>query len=239
MRAARAAACLTCVAALAAAALLASASPARPVTAPPDASVTFAPPPPADDGQGSAPEPLPVIAWRRSRAVGLPWSGRLVRGVQFPAYGPDWFTWDTVLNRTPSRGWRRWGTDALVRTVLHVLREYRYANPGAPPVGIGDLSRRHGGHFGREFGGLGHASHQNGRDIDIWYPRLDRLERRPRRVSQVDQQLAQDLVDRFVDAGAEKVFVGPRLDLRGPRDVVVELVHHNDHLHVRIPPPPD
>jgi murein endopeptidase len=158
--------------------------------------------------------------------------------VQLPPEGPQWFTWDGVLDRRPTRGWRRWGTDALLRTLLRVLREHEAAHPEAPRVGIGDLSRRHGGHFGAEFGGLGHASHQNGLDVDVWYPRLDRRERRPSTVAQVDERLAQDLVDRFVAAGAERVYVGPHLHLRGPQDVVVPLVHHDDHLHVRIPEPP-
>jgi murein endopeptidase len=192
--------------------------------------------PPVD--AGPPPVLMPHVGWQDSRAVGMPWAGRLVRGVQLPAEGPDWFSWDGVLDRAPDRGWRRWGTDALLRTVFHVLREYRDAHPAAPRVGIGDLSRTHGGPFGAEFGGLGHASHQNGLDVDVWYPRVDGHERRPFRVAQVDRRLAQDLVDRFVAAGAEKVFVGPHVDLHGPRDVVVPLVYHDDHLHVRIPKPP-
>ena len=40
------------------------------------------------------------------------------------------------------------------------------------------------------------------------------------------------LVDRFVAWGATKVFVGPELRLRGPRNVVIPLIHHDDHLHV-------
>ena len=52
--------------------------------------------------------------------------------------------------------------------------------------------------------------------------------------SEVDQALAQDLVDRFVAAGAQKIFVGPHLHLHGPPGVVVPLVYHDDHMHVRI-----
>ena len=51
---------------------------------------------------------------------------------------------------------------------------------------------------------------------------------------EVDRKLAQDLVDRFVAAGAVKVFVGPHLNLKGPKNVVVPLIYHDDHLHVRI-----
>ena len=180
------------------------------------------------------PEPEPVIAYRQSTPVGVWWAGKLRRGVQLPAEGPDWFTWDPVRKRVPNRGWRRWGTDRLVRTVLDVIAGYRLDNALAPRVGIGDLSRRHGGDFGMRFGGLGHASHQNGLDADIYYPRYDGLERRPYKPSQVDLELAQDLVDRFVAVGARVLYVGPSLGLKGPRKVVVPLVHHDDHLHVRL-----
>jgi len=180
------------------------------------------------------PEPQPVIAYRQSTPVGVWWAGKLRRGVQLPAEGPDWFTWDPVRKRVPNRGWRRWGTDRLVRTVLDVIAGYRLDNALAPRVGIGDLSRRHGGDFGMRFGGLGHASHQNGLDADIYYPRYDGLERRPYKPSQVDLELAQDLVDRFVAVGARVLYVGPSLGLKGPRKVVVPLVHHDDHLHIRL-----
>ena len=99
---------------------------------------------------------------------------------------------------------------------------------------VGDLSRPNGGPFGPAYGGLGHRSHQNGLDVDVFYPRRDRLERPPSRVSDIDRALAQELVRRFTKAGAEYVFVGPRTGLGGPRGVVVKLVHHDDHLHVRI-----
>ena len=180
------------------------------------------------------PEPAPVIAYRESSPVGVWWAGKLRRGVQLPAEGPDWFTWDPVRKRIPNRPWRRWGTDRLVRTVLGVIEQYRLENALAPRVGIGDLSRTHGGDFGARFGGLGHASHQNGLDADIYYPRMDGQERRPYKPSQVDVDLAQDLVDRFVAAGARVIYVGPSLDLEGPRKRVVPLVQHDDHLHVRL-----
>lgn len=175
----------------------------------------------------------PVI-WKTSRAVGKAFAGRLVNGVELPASGRDYFTWDPILKRSPNRAWRRHGTDDLVRVILSVVGEYRAANPGAPRVAIGDLSRPKGGVFDRRFGGLGHASHQNGLDVDVYYPRIDGAERRPFRPDLVDQELAQDLVDRFVDAGAEYVFVGPRLSLTGPRKIVSKLVYHDDHLHFRL-----
>jgi murein endopeptidase len=179
----------------------------------------------------SAPAPAPreeSVRWRDSRALGTPADGRLVRGVQLPASGPQFFTWDPLLHRRPDRPGRRWGTDFLVRTVLRVVDEYAAAHPSAPRLGIGDLSRRHGGPFGPR-----HVSHQNGLDVDVYYPRADRREKPPRVAAQIDHRLAQDLVDRFVAHGAVLVFVGPNTGLTGPRGVVEILWNHDNHLHAR------
>jgi hypothetical protein len=72
-------------------------------------------------------------------------------------------------------------------------------------------------------------------DVDIYYPRDDRrrgqaAHRRSGRPARLQQ-----LVDAFVDAGAEFVFVGLRVRLDGPPDVVQAIPHHDDHLHVRLP----
>ena len=68
----------------------------------------------------------------------------------------------------------------------------------------------------------------------MYYPRRDGLLRRARKPAQVDLAAAQELVDAFVAQGAQYVFVGPSLGLRGPRKVVQVLAHHDDHLHVRL-----
>jgi penicillin-insensitive murein endopeptidase len=186
-----------------------------------------------------APEPPraapaePAVEWRDSRAIGSPSAGRLMRGVQLPARGAGFVTWDPITRRAPSRGWRRWGTDETVRRTMRVLRRFERRHPRLPPVAVGDLSRPRGGDFGPKYGLVGHASHQNGLDVDVYYPRRDRRVSPPRQPSLVDRRLAQELVDAFVDAGATKVFTGPSLGLRGPAGVVGPLAGHDNHLHVR------
>jgi murein endopeptidase len=175
------------------------------------------------------------IAWRDSQALGLPEGGSLVAGVRLPQEGRTFFTWDPILKRSPNRAARRWGTDTLVREVLRIVREFAAAHPHAPRVGIGDLSRRHGGDFGSGYGYPGHATHQNGLDVDVYYPRLDRREQPPDSVDQIDSELAQDLVDRFVAAGAAVVYVGPNTSLTGPAAIVQPLVLHDNHLHASLP----
>jgi murein endopeptidase len=188
-------------------------------------------------GAIAAPAPRRLTPRAPSRAVGRPWRGRLVNGVELPAVGPDHVTWDPILKRVPNRAGRRWGTAKLIATIDRVLAAYHVDHPEAPQVLVGDLSRPHGGVFDERFGGLGHASHQNGVDVDVYYPRADGAVRAAWRPDQIDRALAQALVDGFVRAGAQFVFVGTRTGLRGPRKVVEVIAHHNDHLHVRIRPP--
>ena len=221
---------LLLAAALAAPPVAAAPAPASP--AHPAAASIMAP----GTERGRAPEAS--IDWRRSRAIGKPNRGRLAGGVELPAAGTHFVTVDPVTGTSPNPAWRRYGTDRLVELLLRVAAEQAAAHPGAPRLVVGDLSRPRGGRFGREFGGDGHRSHQNGLDADVYYPRRDGLERVPTRVAQVDRRLAQELVDRFVRAGAQYVFVGPRTGLRGPPKVVLSLGNHDDHLHVRIRPGP-
>lgn len=164
-----------------------------------------------------------------SSSLGLPWAGRLVHGVELASSGPHFRTWDPLLHRRPDRPDRRWGNRRLVRDLLHVLARYAAAHPQAPPVLVGDLSRPHGGPFGPR-----HVSHRNGLDADVYYPRLDRRGRPADTAAQVDRRLAQELVTRFVRAGAERIFVGPDTGLAGPPGVVQVLAGHDTHLHVRI-----
>ena len=154
--------------------------------------------------------------------------------MRLPARGSSFVTWDPVLRRSPNRAWRRWGTDRLVRLVLRVARAYHARHPLRARVAVGDLSRPHGGDFGPQFGYIGHASHQNGLDVDVYYPRADGRERAPRDASEIDRRLSQELLDRFVRAGAALVFVGPNTGLRGPAGVVEPLANHDNHMHVRI-----
>jgi murein endopeptidase len=211
-------------------------APQRPLTGPPStapapAPERVAPVPPAAQPTERPPQ---RIRWRRSTAVGDPAAGSLIHGVRLPSEGEHFFTWDPVKRRSPNRHWRRWGTDRLVRLLLQVAREYHAAHPRAPRMAIGDLSRPRGGDFGPQFGYIGHASHQNGLDADIYYPRTDGRERAPRYASQIDRALSQELVGRFVAMGAVTIFVGPNTGLRGPPGVVQALINHDNHLHVRI-----
>jgi murein endopeptidase len=140
-------------------------------------------------------------------------------------------TWDNALQRALNRPWRRYGTQRLIDLTERIASAY-HTRYGVRLV-IGDLSRPRGGRFGREFGGQGHASHQNGLDVDIYYPRRDRLELPPFALRDVDRARAQWLVDRAARY-AQIQFIGPHLGLRRTSRRVHYLGNHDNHLHLRI-----
>ena len=140
-----------------------------------------------------------------------------------------------VLNRTPNRGWRRWGTDRLVRTRAPCCTRTGTPHPGAPRVGIGDLSRPHGGFFG---GRLRRAR-----------PRVAPERARRRRLLPAPRRPR--AARRCALAGRPRARPGPRRPLRrararsrsssaracslkGPAGSSRRSLHHDDHLHVRI-----
>jgi murein endopeptidase len=167
-----------------------------------------------------------------SKAVGKPWDGRLVCGQQLPVATEDYTTWDNALKRPLNRPWRRWGTTKLIGVTSQIAADYR-ARWGTRLV-IGDLSRPRGGPFGPEYGGSGHASHRNGRDVDIYFPRRDGLDLPPFAIRDVERTRSQWLVDRAArDAKVE--FIGPNVKLRRTNSRVKYLIHHDNHLHLRIP----
>lgn len=169
-----------------------------------------------------------IIAWRDSAAGGSPNEGHLKGGVRLPASGTGYYTYDPRTQQEPGGLDTRWGTTRLVREMIDLGKWWARTHPGAGAIGIGDLARRGGGDID------GHASHENGLDVDIRLPRRDRAHG-PANPSNYDRALTQAIVDRVVARGASLVLVGHSLDLRGPGGVVMPWPNHDDHLHVRFP----
>ncbi len=151
-----------------------------------------------------------------------------MNGVRLPAAGTGYYTYDPRTQAEPGGLGTRWGTARLVREMLDLGRWWVRAHPGAGPLGIGDLARAGGGSID------GHASHQNGLDVDIRLPRRDRS-RQAADPATYDRALTQAVVDRVVRRGASLVLVGHSLDVRGHAGVVMRWPGHDDHLHVRFP----
>jgi hypothetical protein len=171
------------------------------------------------------------VEWHRASSVGLPYSGRLENGTQLPVEGPDWVTWNPVTDSVPNLPQRLYAHERTIRSIVSVITAYRADHPNAPKVVVGDISFKGGGTMEQ------HVSHQNGLDVDVYYPRRDDRLSAPISVSQVDTRLTQALLDGFVAAGAQVIFVGYSTGLEGPSGVVVPYPHHENHMHVRFPAP--
>lgn len=169
----------------------------------------------------------PRIAWRTASSEGLPYAGHLHDATQLPLEGPDWVTWNPNTDSRPNRPGRLYGHERTIRTIIEVLAAYRKTHPKAPLVVVGDISLRGGGVMDQ------HVSHQNGLDVDVYFPRRDGWLQAPTSTAQIDRRLSQELLDGFVAAGASKIFVGYATDLRGPRGVVIPYPNHENHMHVR------
>jgi hypothetical protein len=178
----------------------------------------------------SAPE-APRIAWHTATSIGLPYAGHLENGTQLPVEGLDWVTWNPNTDSRPNLPGRLYGHEHTIRTIIKVLARYRRAHPSAPRVVVGDISLHSGGVMDQ------HVSHENGLDVDVYYPRRDRWLQAPTSTAQIDRRLSQDLLDGFVAAGASKIFVGYATDLGGPRDIVTPYPNHENHMHVRFRDP--
>src|SRR3954447_5912946 len=174
---------------------------------------------------------MPKIEWHHAQSLGLPYSGSLEDGTQLPIKGADWVTWNPITDSRPNLPDRLYANERTIRAIISVTHAYRGGHPHAPRVVVGDISRTHGGRMDD------HVSHQNGLDVDVYFPRRDRKLRAPIETAQIDHRLAQDLLDGFVAAGAQKIFVSSSSGFGGPADVVMPWPGHEYHMHVRFPPP--
>lgn len=108
----------------------------------------------------------------RAQAFGSAGFGWLRCGHVLPAEGT---TWTSAHARAPHPGSyaRRFAADKTIRRIKELTSAYAHRFPAAPRIVIGDISRKGGGHF------PGHSSHQQGLDVDIYFPRSDNTERSP------------------------------------------------------------
>ncbi len=102
----------------------------------------------------------PVSPARTSVSVGSPQDGRLRNAAALPERGPGF---RHHPDKPPER---RYGTTELVAAIMRAAKRADEALPGSE-LSIGDIGFEGGGPA------RGHASHQNGRDVDIMFFLLD------------------------------------------------------------------
>lgn len=185
------------------------------------------------------------------QAIGFYSKGCFGGGVALPLDGPHW----QVMR--PSRN-RNWGHPAMIRLIEQLSQQA--AADGWPGLLVGDISQPRGGPMV-----TGHASHQIGLDVDIWFmpmpaSRLTAGERetmsarsllRPKSLL-VDEAkwspaYAAVLRDAALFPEVERVFVHPGVKKKlcdtvaGDRSWLSKIRPywgHDDHFHIRIGCPP-
>lgn len=158
---------------------------------------------------GAAPAP----AMGKREAVGFYSNGCLAGGLPMASNGPGWQR--VRLDRN-----RHWGTAALIHYLRRLAGDSRRL--GRNGILIGDLSQPRGGPML-----TGHASHQTGLDVDIWYDDMPaaRLTKEMRETipatsllkpgtRDLDETKATDSLARLLrraasDPTVERVFVNP------------------------------
>ena len=202
--------------------------------------------PPAKELFGAAKSPAPMAA----RAIGFYAKGCLAGAKALPTDGPAWQAMRLSRNRN-------WGHPDLIAMVEKLALEAR-EHDGWPGLLVGDISQPRGGPMLS-----GHASHQVGLDVDIWFTpmperRLTSHERdEVSAVSMVAADGASVDPNRWTDAhvrllqraasykSVERIFVHPAIKKAiceaAPQEGDRGWVHkiraywgHNDHFHVRI-----
>ena len=149
------------------------------------------------------------VEWHHAISVGLPYGGHSGRRHAASARGPELGHVEPGHRQRAERAERLYGNEHTIRKVVSVIAGYRVAHPEASRVVVGDISRQGGGTMDE------HVSHQNGLDVDIYSRGSTASSPRPSR-RQIDLRLSQALLDRFIAAGAQMVFVGYSTGLRGP-----------------------
>jgi penicillin-insensitive murein endopeptidase len=209
----------------------------------------------AEPGSASAPHPLDGMSRSKleatlmndpkslgSMSVGYPNSGALVNGEPMPT-GEQW----QVLH--PANAF---GTHETISYLIHCVQKVNATFPDTPPMFIGDLGARRGGHL------FPHVSHQSGRDVDVgyyyvegghWYDRAraDNLDRARTwtfvraLITETDVELI--LIDRSVQrllrsyaasagedtAWLDQIFEGSET----ARPIIRHAKGHATHIHVR------
>jgi len=168
----------------------------------------------------------PSCKRNQSHSSGTPSNGHQTGAVLFPAVTADTFAWNFRDQRIGGSHATRWGQCNVVRKVLRAIAAYRRDNPGAPQVAVGDFSRRRGGEID------GHDTHENGKQVDIYYPRNDGQRMEPHTVAQVNQRLARSLVKHLLATGVKTAFIGQNTTGIPTSSKVRRWPNHDDHVHL-------
>lgn len=133
--------------------------------------------------------------------------------------------------------------DYVIKHIIDIGREWEGLRENRALIGVGDLSWHENSTIEGAQGGKfpGHISHQNGLDVDLRYLRKDGdplpLDLAGDGLSNYDREATQEVVDLFLEHGAELILAHRTSGLNGPPQRLLLKADHRDHFHVRFPLP--
>ena len=139
----------------------------------------------------------PKVAWHHARSIGLPYGGSLLHGTQLPRERRELGHLEPDHRQSPECA------EAAVRKRAHHPHDpFGDARvPRRAPARVARRDRRHQPR-GRRPDGRPRLASERARRRHL-LPAADRTLRAPTTTAQIDHRLAQDLLDRFVAAGAQ------------------------------------
>ena len=158
-----------------------------------------------------------------------------------------------------------WGTDLTIQSLMTAFELYADKYPDAPPINVGDISKRRGGKINP------HKSHQSGRDVDVGFVHTPEIAREAKQhftranAENLDAEKTWFFIKTLIQTGnVQKIFVDTQVqkllwsvakDELTPeqRDQIFSWPHrstsssaifqfwpgHRNHFHVRFKCPPN
>ena len=170
------------------------------------------------------------IDWRAGTSRGLPFGGSLSGGTQLPQEGPNWVTWDPVTDSPPT------SLSASTGTSTRFARSSACSPPTAKPTRTRRVSSS-----------ATSASAAAGRWTSTSPTRTASTSTSTTRVAIDPAGTGRDEPGRprprpgsprpLRRRRCADVFVGFSTGLHGPGGVVIPYPNHENHMHVRFPPP--
>lgn len=212
--------------------------------------ITEVPTPPSEPEPDPAPDLPPVTGnpdLGTALAVGFYSDGSLKYAEEFPDTGVGFYK--LFLPRD-----RGWSTRSLINIVAKAAADVLAQIPNGARLQIGDAGLHNGGYAS------GHASHQNGLDVDLRYYSVNRAEQSPNTTSGFNEQFVSSgkvtsnfdmprnwlAIKSMVGSGkVSRIFVDPAIKsafcgypaAAGQTEVFRRLIpyaNHGNHMHVRI-----
>lgn len=110
--------------------------------------------------------------WAQAVPVGSYDQGQLINAACLPGEGEGYMQLYRDVGRI-------WGTDPLVNMIVRTAADISARYPGKDRMQVEDISAKHGGDIS------GHASHENGLDVDVGYFKNDGVEHDPIRTGEM------------------------------------------------------